>query len=88
MIFEKINNPITFVKKALAAQSASRCRGSTRGQLEWVPLDTQFALLQRLVQQDERQARPLVAKRCQALAALIRLTSIAPCQGCWTYRRE
>ncbi|XP_074503231.1 uncharacterized protein LOC141774455 isoform X1 [Sebastes fasciatus] len=72
----------------LAAQSVCRCvcRGEAEGQLEWVLLDAQFALLQRLIQQGERQARPgierqsLVAKRCQALTALIRLTSIAPCQ--------
>ncbi|KAI3363416.1 hypothetical protein L3Q82_012034 [Scortum barcoo] len=46
----------------------------------------QFALLQRLIQEGECQAKPgierqsLMAKRCQALTALIRLTSIAPCQ--------
>ncbi|XP_068184369.1 uncharacterized protein [Antennarius striatus] len=72
----------------LAAQSVSRCvcRGKAGRQLEWVLLDAQFALLQRLIQQGEHQAPPdperqsLVAKRCQSLTALIRLTSIAPCQ--------
>ncbi|XP_074532235.1 uncharacterized protein LOC141795303 [Halichoeres trimaculatus] len=72
----------------LAAQSVSQCvwRGEASGQLEWVLLDSHFALLQRLIQQGEGQARAgiqrqsLVAKRCQALAALIRLTSITPCQ--------
>ena len=72
----------------LTAQSVSQCvcRGEARVQLEWVLLDAQFALLQRLIQQGERQARPgterqsLVAKRCQALTALIRLCSVAPCQ--------
>ncbi|XP_036980656.1 uncharacterized protein LOC119034059 [Acanthopagrus latus] len=72
----------------LTAQSVSQCvcRGEASGQLEWVLLDAQFALLQRLIQQGERQAKAgterqsLVAKRCQALTALIRLTSIAPCQ--------
>ncbi|XP_049456959.1 uncharacterized protein LOC125903839 [Epinephelus fuscoguttatus] len=73
---------------ALTAQSVSQCvcRGEVRGQLEWVLLDAHFALLQRVIQQGERHAKPgierqsLVAKRCQALTALIRLTSIAPCQ--------
>ncbi|XP_035519736.1 uncharacterized protein LOC118329612 [Morone saxatilis] len=72
----------------LTAQSVSQCvcRGEASGQLEWVLLDAQFALLQRLIQQGERQAKSamerqsLVANRCQALTALIRLTSIAPCQ--------
>ncbi|XP_034537402.1 uncharacterized protein LOC117811311 [Notolabrus celidotus] len=72
----------------LAAQSVSQCvcRGEASGQLEWVLLDSHFALLQGLIQQGEAQARAgiqrqsLVAKRCQALTALIRLTSIAPCQ--------
>lgn len=72
----------------LAAQSVSQCvcRGEASGQLEWVLLDSHFALLQRLIQQSEGQAKAgiqkqsLVAKRCQALTALIRLTSITPCQ--------
>ncbi|XP_069000352.1 uncharacterized protein [Embiotoca jacksoni] len=72
----------------LTAQSVSQCvcRGEASRQLEWVLLDAHFALLQRLIQQGERQARAgtesrsLVAKRCQALAALVRLTSVAPCQ--------
>nr|XP_046256934.1 uncharacterized protein LOC124065539 [Scatophagus argus] len=72
----------------LTAQSVSQCvcRGKASGELEWVLLDAQFALLQRLIQQGKRQAKPgterqsLTAKRCQALTALIRLTSIAPCQ--------
>ncbi|XP_027133086.1 uncharacterized protein LOC104930903 [Larimichthys crocea] len=72
----------------LTAQSVSQCvcRGEVSGQLEWVLLDAQFALLQGLIQQGECQAKPgmekqsLVAKRCQALTALIRLTSIANSQ--------
>ncbi|XP_060896225.1 uncharacterized protein LOC132975581 isoform X1 [Labrus mixtus] len=72
----------------LAAQSVSQCvcRGEASWQLEWVLLDAHFALLQRLIQQGEGQARAdirrqsQVAKRSQALTALIRLTSIAPCQ--------
>nr|XP_008292168.1 PREDICTED: uncharacterized protein LOC103366271 [Stegastes partitus] len=70
----------------LTAQSVSQCvcRGEASRQLEWVLLDAHFALLQRLIQQSQAKTgteRPsLVAKRCQALAALIRLTSIAPCQ--------
>ncbi|XP_038593967.1 uncharacterized protein LOC119917646 isoform X1 [Micropterus salmoides] len=72
----------------LTAQSVSQCvcRGEVSWQLEWVLLDAQFALLHRLIQHGECQAKPgierqsLVAKRCQALTALIRLTSIAPCQ--------
>ncbi|KAK1905546.1 putative membrane protein [Dissostichus eleginoides] len=67
----------------LSAQSVSQCvcRGEVVVQLEWVLLDAHFALLQRLIQDQagmERQS--LVAKRCQALTALIRLASIAPCQ--------
>lgn len=77
-----------FSVAVLTAQSVSRCvcRGEVSGQLEWVLLDAHFALLQRLIQQSECQAKTgiekqsLVAKRCQALTALIRLTSIAPCQ--------
>ncbi|XP_034753536.1 uncharacterized protein LOC117960084 isoform X2 [Etheostoma cragini] len=72
----------------LTAQSVSQCvcRGEIMEQLEWVLLDAQFALLHRLIEQGEHQAKvgierqSLVAKRCQALTALIRLTSIAPCQ--------
>ncbi|KAF7667864.1 hypothetical protein LDENG_00040650 [Lucifuga dentata] len=72
----------------LAAQAVSQCvcRGEASAQLEWVLLDSHFALLQGLIRQpkckpkaySDRQS--LVAKRCQALTALIRLTSIAPCQ--------
>lgn len=73
---------------ALTAQSVSQCvcRGEASRQLEWVLLEAHFALLQRLIQQGGSQNRPgeqmrsLVAKRSQALVALIRLTSIAPCQ--------
>lgn len=72
----------------LAAQSVSQCvcRGEVSGQLEWVLLRAHFALLQRLIQQGEHQTRAgisrhlLVAKRCQVLTALIRLTSVSPCQ--------
>ncbi|XP_062319617.1 uncharacterized protein LOC134022259 [Osmerus eperlanus] len=67
----------------LAAQAVCRCvcRGEVAQQLEWVLLDAHFALLQGLMLAKpgtERQAS--VAKRCQALAALIRLTAIAPCR--------
>ena len=70
------------------AQSVSQCvcRGEVTRQLEWVLLDAHFALLQRLIQQGEFQAKAgiekqsVVAKRCQGLTALIRLTTIAPCQ--------
>ncbi|XP_026165611.1 uncharacterized protein LOC113132025 [Mastacembelus armatus] len=72
----------------LTAQSVSQCvcRAEVSGQLEWVLLDAHFALLQRLIQQGDLQAKAgtekqfLVAKRCQALTALISLTSISPCQ--------
>ncbi|XP_069394857.1 uncharacterized protein [Paralichthys olivaceus] len=74
----------------LAAQSVSRCvcvcGGRVSVQLEWVLLDAHLALLQRLVQQGECQDKAVnemqsqVAKRCQTLTALIRLTSITPCQ--------
>lgn len=73
---------------ALAAQSVSQCvcRGEASSQLEWVLLDAHFALLQRLTQKADCQAmagvevNSLVARRCQALTALIRLTSITSCQ--------
>lgn len=72
----------------LTAQSVSQCvcRGEASGKLEWVLLDSHFALLQRIIQQGERQSKAgiekqlLVAKRCQALTALICFTSISPCQ--------
>ncbi|CAK6960772.1 uncharacterized protein LOC121911394 [Scomber scombrus] len=72
----------------LTAQSVSQCvcRAEVSRQLEWVLLDAHFALLQRLIQHSECQAntgtekQSQVTKRCQALTALIRLTSIAPCQ--------
>lgn len=77
-----------FSVAVLTAQSVSQCvcRGEVSRQLEWVLLDAHFALLQRLIQQNECQAKTgtekqsLVTKRCQDLTALIRLTSIAPCQ--------
>lgn len=77
-----------FSVAVLTAQSVSQCvcRGEVSRQLEWVLLDAHFALLQRLIQQGERQAelgmqrQSLVAKRCQALTDLIRLTYITPCQ--------
>ncbi|XP_055083162.1 uncharacterized protein LOC129456835 [Periophthalmus magnuspinnatus] len=69
---------------ALAAQSVSQCviRGEASSQLEWVLLDAHSVLLQRLIHKDEAKAelKPLVAKRCQAIIALIHLTSITPCQ--------
>ncbi|CAG6016504.1 unnamed protein product [Menidia menidia] len=73
---------------ALSAQSVSRCAcvGEVSRQLEWVLLDAHFTLLQRLTQPGGAQAQApgprqaLVAKRCRALTALIRLTTIGPCQ--------
>ncbi|XP_031661082.1 uncharacterized protein LOC109879786 isoform X2 [Oncorhynchus kisutch] len=79
----------------LAARGVCRCvcRDEVAQQLEWVLLDAHFALLQSLIQQKkaagltqgqgkqgktERQA--WVAKRCQALTGLIRLTSIPACR--------
>ncbi|XP_034040608.1 uncharacterized protein LOC117523257 [Thalassophryne amazonica] len=72
----------------LTAQSVSQCscHGEVSRQLEWVLLDAHFALLQRLIRPGGCQSKTsvenqsLVAKRCQALTALIRLSSIAPCQ--------
>ncbi|KAL3971792.1 target of EGR1 protein 1 [Sarotherodon galilaeus] len=79
---------VYYIVAMLSAQSVSQCvrRGEVSRQLEWVLLDAHFALLQRLTQQSECQAKTgierqsLVAKRCQALTALIRHTSITPCQ--------
>lgn len=57
------------------------CRGQVAQQLEWVLLDAHFALLQSLTLQPPTAGKQLwVARRCQALSALIRLTTIAPCQ--------
>lgn len=54
--------------------------GEVVQQLEWVLLDAHFALLQALIQQDREGKQPWIVKRCQALTALIRLSSIAPCR--------
>ncbi|XP_051772833.1 uncharacterized protein LOC127524863 isoform X1 [Ctenopharyngodon idella] len=66
----------------LAAQGISRCvnAGEVVQQLEWVLLDAHFPLLQALIQQDREGKQPWIVKRCQALTALIRLSSIAPCR--------
>lgn len=66
----------------LAAQGIGRCvnAGEVVQQLEWVLLDAHFALLQALIQQDREGKQPWIVKRCQALTALIRLSSIAPCR--------
>ncbi|KAK7902132.1 hypothetical protein WMY93_018901 [Mugilogobius chulae] len=69
---------------ALAAQSVSQCvsRGEASSQLEWVLLDAHFVLLQQLIHKAKANAemKSSVAKRCQAIIALIRLTSITSCQ--------
>ncbi|XP_015252382.1 PREDICTED: uncharacterized protein LOC107098982, partial [Cyprinodon variegatus] len=90
MLSEKSMTPeqVYHTVAVLAAQSVSQCmcHSEVSKQLEWVLLDAHFALLQRLIQLRERRAQAaidqpsLVAKRCQALTALIRLTSISPCQ--------
>ncbi|XP_043992259.1 uncharacterized protein LOC122842444 isoform X1 [Gambusia affinis] len=90
MLSEKSMTPeqVYHIVAALAARSVSQfvCHSEASRQLEWVLLDAHFALLQRLIQQGEQQAQAvvdmqaLVAKRCQALTALIRLTTISPCQ--------
>lgn len=67
----------------LAAQGMARCvcRGEVAQQLEWVLLDGHFALLQALNQQQPGTGKQAwFAQRCQALSALIRLTSITPCR--------
>ncbi|XP_061601139.1 uncharacterized protein LOC133463560 [Cololabis saira] len=76
------------IAAVLAAQSLSQsvCRGEVSRQLEWVLLHAHFTLLQKMIQQGQHQSKAdsrrecLVAKRCQALTALIRVTSIPPCQ--------
>ncbi|XP_062375921.1 uncharacterized protein LOC134064127 [Sardina pilchardus] len=67
---------------SLAAQGVARCvcRGEVAQQLEWVLLDGHFALLQSLIQQPGAAKQAWIAQRCQALSALIRLTSITPCR--------
>ncbi|KAG7462877.1 hypothetical protein MATL_G00189370 [Megalops atlanticus] len=66
----------------LAVQGVCRCvcRGQVAQQLEWVLLDAHFALLQILIHQEITMKQPWIAKRCQALTALIRLTTISPCR--------
>ncbi|KAL2083150.1 hypothetical protein ACEWY4_020923 [Coilia grayii] len=68
----------------LAGQGVSRCvgRGEVGQQLEWVLLDSHFALLQALIQQPTAVTgkQAWISQRCQALSALIRLTSIPPCR--------
>ncbi|XP_063048932.1 uncharacterized protein LOC134442896 isoform X2 [Engraulis encrasicolus] len=69
----------------LAAQGVSQCvcRGEVAQQLEWVLLDSHFALLQALIQQPSTGVagkQAWVSQRCQALSALIRLASIPPCR--------
>nr|XP_046189567.1 nascent polypeptide-associated complex subunit alpha, muscle-specific form-like [Oncorhynchus gorbuscha] len=79
----------------LAARGVCRCvcRDEVAQQLEWVLLDAHFALLQSLIQQKkaagltqgqgkqgETERQAWVAKRCQALTGLIRLTSIPACR--------
>uniref|UniRef100_A0AAV2JJZ2 Cadherin-like beta-sandwich-like domain-containing protein n=1 Tax=Knipowitschia caucasica TaxID=637954 RepID=A0AAV2JJZ2_KNICA len=72
------------IVSALAAQSVSQCVSSSEAscQLEWVLLDAHFVLLQRLIHKVKTGAdiKSVVAKRCQAIISLIRLTSITPCQ--------
>ncbi|XP_072293026.1 uncharacterized protein [Eucyclogobius newberryi] len=69
---------------ALAAQSVSQSvtHGEASSQLEWVLLDTHFVLLQQLIYKAKAKAemKSFVAKRCQAIIALIHLTSITSCQ--------
>ncbi|XP_064173898.1 uncharacterized protein LOC135245060 isoform X2 [Anguilla rostrata] len=71
----------TVVVLALRGVCRCVCRGQVAQQLEWVQLDAHFALLQSLTLQPPTAGKQLwVARRCQALSALIRLTTIAPCQ--------
>ncbi|KAK2896317.1 hypothetical protein Q8A67_010805 [Cirrhinus molitorella] len=70
------------IVSGLAAQGISRCvnQGEVLQQLEWVLLDAHFALLQGLIQQEGDGKQPWIVKRCQAITALIRLSSIGPCR--------
>ncbi|XP_023698493.2 uncharacterized protein [Paramormyrops kingsleyae] len=56
------------------------CRGEVARQMDWVLLDAHFALLQALIQAQVPGREAWVARRCQALNSLIRLTTIAPCR--------
>ncbi|KAI1894670.1 hypothetical protein AGOR_G00118150 [Albula goreensis] len=66
----------------LAMQGVCRCvcRGQMAQQLEWILLDAHFALLKSLTQQPIPRKQLWITRRCQALNALIRLTTIAPCR--------
>ncbi|XP_066552667.1 uncharacterized protein LOC136718819 [Amia ocellicauda] len=54
-------------------------RGAVGQQLEWVLLEAHYSLLEDLVAQP-RGREHWIAKRCQGLTALIRLTSIPACR--------
>lgn len=56
------------------------CRGEVARQMDWVLLDAHFALLQALIQAQVPGREAWVARRCQALNSLIRLTTIVPCR--------
>ncbi|XP_058651185.1 uncharacterized protein LOC131551945 isoform X2 [Onychostoma macrolepis] len=70
------------IVSGLAAQGISRCvnQGEVLQQLDSVLLEAHFALLQGLIQQQRDGKQPWIVKRCQALTALIRLSSIGPCR--------
>uniref|UniRef100_H3ABE2 Uncharacterized protein n=1 Tax=Latimeria chalumnae TaxID=7897 RepID=H3ABE2_LATCH len=65
----------------LAAKALTQCpyQGVVSQQLEWVLLEAHYSLLESLVHQP--QGREFwITKRCEALSALMRLTSIPSCK--------
>ncbi|XP_029449455.1 uncharacterized protein LOC115087006 isoform X2 [Rhinatrema bivittatum] len=64
-----------------AAKALCQClqKGAVSRQVEWVLLEASFHLLEMLVQEASGR-EDWISRRCQALSALIRLTSIPACQ--------
>ncbi|KAK1171297.1 hypothetical protein AOXY_G6060 [Acipenser oxyrinchus oxyrinchus] len=65
----------------LTAKALCQCpfRGAVMQQLEWGLLEAHFFLLESLVLQPKRK-ESWIGRRCQALSALLRLTSIPACK--------
>ncbi|XP_015218375.2 uncharacterized protein [Lepisosteus oculatus] len=80
---EKTMNPeqVFHIVADLAARSVSRCvsRGAALQQLEWTLLEAHYSLVETLLAKP-RGNESWIAKRCQGLTALIRLTAIPPCR--------
>ncbi|XP_043916075.1 uncharacterized protein LOC122792347 [Protopterus annectens] len=69
------------IAASLAAKALCFCQylGAITEQLEWVLLEAHYGLLE-LLMEEPKGKEHLIHKRCQALSALLRLTSIPACQ--------